>query len=117
MFTKLTGTIANTFLAGDKVTGSVSGATAIVHHVEGSNLFVHDVQGAFRIDDNISAEGAGSTATLTSTNTAPRTYNIDRARSVAQKPNTAAREIFTADVLLDLDNVLSGTVTLSLIHI
>ena len=111
MFTKLTGTIANTFLAGDKVTGSVSGATAIVHHVEGSNLFVHDVQGAFRIDDNISAEGAGSTATLTSTNTAPRTYNIDRARSVAQKPNTAAREIFTADVLLDLDNVLSGTVT------
>ena len=110
MFTKLSGTLANTFVAGDKVTGSVSGATAIVHHTESSNLFVHDVQGAFIATDNISAAGSGSTATLTNI-AAPRTYNIDRARSVAQKPNIADREIFTADVSLTLDNVLSGTVT------
>ena len=112
MFTKLSGTLANTFVAGDKVTGSVSGTTAIVHHTESSNLFVHDVQGAFIATENISAAGSGSTATLTNI-TAPRTYNIDRARSVAQKPNIAAREIFTADVHLTLDNVLSGTVTMN----
>ena len=112
MFTKLSGTLANTFVAGDKVTGSVSGATAIVHHTESSNLFVHDVQGAFIATDNISAAGSGSTATLTNI-AAPRTYNIDRARSVAQKPNIADREIFTADVSLTLDNVLSGTVTMA----
>jgi hypothetical protein len=111
MFTKLSGTLANTFVAGDKVTGSVSGATAIVHHTESSNLFVHDVQGAFIATDNISAAGSGSTATLTNI-AAPRTYNIDRARSVAQKPNIADREIFTADISLTLDNVLSGTVTM-----
>jgi len=110
MFTKLTGTIANTFVAGDKVTGSSTGTSAIVHHVEGSNLFVHDVQGAFTTSDNISAEGGGSTATLTSCS-AIRTYNIDRARAVAQKPNNTNREIFTADVSLSQDNVLSGTVT------
>jgi preprotein translocase subunit YajC len=108
MFTKLTGTIANTFVAGDKVTGSSTGTTAIVHHVEGSNLFVHDVQGAFTTSDNISAEGSGNTATLTSCS-AIRTYNIDRARAIAQKPNNTNREIFTADVSLTLDNTLTGT--------
>jgi hypothetical protein len=108
MFTKLTGTIANTFVAGDKVTGSSTGTSAIVHHVEGSNLFVHDVQGAFTTSDNISAEGSGNTATLTSCS-AIRTYNIDRARAIAQKPNNTNREIFTADVSLTLDNTLTGT--------
>ena len=72
---KLSGTLANTFVAGDKVTGSVSGATAIVHHTESSNLFVHDVQGAFIATENISAAGSGSTATLTNI-AAPRTYTL-----------------------------------------
>jgi hypothetical protein len=112
MFTKLTGTIANTFVTGDKVTGSATGTTAIVHHVEGSNLFVHDVQGAFSTSDNISAVGSGSNATLTSCS-AVRAYNIDRARSVAQLPNVAGREIFTADVFLDADQVLAGTITMA----
>jgi hypothetical protein len=113
MFTKLTGTLANTFIAGDRVTGSVSGATAIVHHTESSNLFVHDVQGAFVAADNLSVAGNGSTATLTSTNTAPRTYNIDRARSITQTPKNNQREIFTADLVLDSDKVLTGSVTIS----
>ena len=112
MFTKLTGAQTNTFIAGDKITGSVSGATAIVHHIEGSGvtagLFVHDVIGTFSIDDAISAQGGGNTAVIGDV-TAVRVYNLDRARSVAQAPNIASRENFTADIKLTLDNTLTGT--------
>ena len=118
MFTKITGTQTNTFVAGDKVTGSVSGASAIVHHIDGSGssagLYVHDVQGVFTTSDAITAIGTGNTATITAANnTAIRAYNLDRARSILQTPNVVAREIFKADISLTLDNVVTGTVTMS----
>ena len=65
MFTKLKagGSITNSNV-GDKVTGSLSGATGIIGHVNGVNMYVHDVVGTFVHNDVITSEGDG-TATFT----------------------------------------------------
>jgi len=116
MFTKITGTTsAATFTAGDKVVGSVSGATGIVANnvaSGGASILVHDVVGTFTDADAISAVGATDTAVIANV-TAVRTYNIDRARSVTQTPNQGSREIFTADIYADQDNTLTGSCSIN----
>jgi hypothetical protein len=116
MFTKITGTtsVAN-FLAGDKVVGSVSGATGIVANQVasgGASILVHDVVGTFTAADAISAVGAADTAVIANV-TAVRTYNVDRARSITQTPNQGANEIFTADLVADQDNTLTGSCSIN----
>ena len=120
MFTNLTGSAVtvNNFVAGDKVTGSVSGATGIVAKnvsAGAASIMVHDVVGTFVSTDAISAVGSGNTASIASlAATGIRSYNIDRARSLKQVPLvTSQRAVFKADIVIDLDNTLTGSVTLA----
>ena len=123
MFTKLKYSAhSGTAVVGDKITGSVSGATAIVAYDDGSGaLYVHDVVGTFTASDAISSSN-GSFAMTAGQHTGEnfrgtagevRTYNIDRVRGISQTPKTSAREIFTADVYLDSDFILTGQVSMS----
>ena len=116
MFTKITGTTATAaFAVGDKVVGSVSGATGIVAvaaSTGAASILVHDVVGTFTDADAISAVGKNDTAVIANV-TAVRTYNIDRARSVTQTPLNGSREIFTADIYADQDNTLTGSCTIT----
>ena len=116
MFTKITGTTATaSFTVGDKVVGSVSGATGIVANTVasgGASILVHDVVGTFTDADAISAVGTTDTATIANV-TAVRTYGIDRARSVTQTPTQTSREIFTADIYADQDNTLTGSCSIN----
>ena len=120
MFTNLTGSAVtvNNFVAGDKVTGSVSGATGIVAKnvsAGAASIMVHDVVGAFVATDAISTVGSGNTASIASLSaTGIRSYNIDRARSLKQTPLISSnRAVFKADIVTDLDNTLTGSVTLA----
>jgi len=113
MFTKLTGTITGSLSVGDKVVGSSSGATGIVAYtVSTTHLYVHDVVGQFTTSDSLTSigTGGGSVGTLSAT---PRSYNIDRVRSITQIPNNTSRETFTADIYLDSDKILTGSVSIS----
>lgn len=114
MFTKISYSAhSGTAIVGDRVTGSVSGAVGIVAYDNNSDaLFVHDVIGEFTSSDAISSEN-GSFAMTDSQNTAVRNYNIDRARGISQEPNESTRETFTADLHLDSDKILLGSVTIS----
>ena len=115
MFTKLTGTTSvASFVEGDRVIGSVSGATGIVANTVASgqaSILVHDVVGTFTTSDAISVQG--TTAAVIANVTAVRSYNVDRVRSIAQTPKNTAREIFTADLVVDSDKVLTGSVSIS----
>ena len=123
MFTKLKYSAHNgTAIVGDKVTGSASGATAIVAYDDGSGaLYVHDVVGTFTSADAISSTN-GSFAMTSAQHTGEnfkgtanevRTYNIDRVRGITQTPKVTAREIFTADIYTDQDFILTGQVSMS----
>ena len=116
MFTMLSCSVSsNNFKAGDKVTGSISGATGIVAYEDASNnhVMIHDVVGTFTTNDAISLKGSG-TYSSSSTLTAVRSFNVEDARSVGQvSSQTATEEDFTADIALDSDKLIS----LSLIHI
>ena len=109
MFTKLPyASHTGTAQAGDKITGSSSGATGIVAYDNNSNaLYVHDVVGNFSSNDSLSSEGAGNFAC--SVNGTPRNYNIDRTRSISQTPTNSSRAIFTADINTDAVKILTGT--------
>jgi len=113
MFTKLTGTTSTaTFEAGDKVTGATSGATGIVSEdvlSGGSEIYVHDVVGTFQVGESVNART--NTATIATT-TAVRSYNIDRVRSVFASTASGGTN-FTADLVLDSNVVLTGTITLT----
>jgi len=109
MFTKLSGTLSGTFSEGDKVVAN-NGATGIVSHTSSGQLFLHDVVGTFAVGNTITTEGVTSGTT---TVTAVRSYNVDRARSITQTPKNTNREIFTADLVADSDKVLTGTVTMT----
>ena len=109
MFTEITGTLSGTFTEGDRVV-SASGATGIVAYTSGSNLYVHDVTGTFEAGYAITTEGK---TTGTTTPTAVRTYNVDRARGVTQDPSDVNSQQFVADIIADSDRVLSGTVSIS----
>ena len=71
MFTMISCSVtANNFKAGDKVTGSTSGATGIVAYEDATNnhIMLHDVVGTFRTTDAISVKGQGtysSSSTIT----------------------------------------------------
>ena len=116
MFTMLSCSVSsNNFKAGDKVTGSISGATGIVAYEDASNnhVMVHDVVGTFTTNDAISLKGSG-TYSSSSTLTAVRSFNVEDARSVGQvSSQTATEEDFTADVALDNDKLISGLSTIT----
>lgn len=109
MFTKLSGTVSGTFTAGDKLVSS-SGATGIIAETvnSGSTVLVYDVVGTFGVNDTITTQGATSGTT---TLTAVRNYNLDRARGVAQNATSNSNADFTADIYLDSDKVLAGQLT------
>jgi hypothetical protein len=109
MFTKLPyASHTGTAQAGDKITGSATGATGIVAYDNNSDaLYVHDVVGSFSTNDVLSSEGAGNFAC--SISGTPRNYNIDRTRSITQTPTNGSRETFTADINTDAVKILTGT--------
>jgi len=109
MFTRISGTLSGTFTTGDRVVSN-SGAVAIVSHTDGAELFVHDVVGTFAIGNSITTEGVTSGTT---TVTAVRSYNVDRARSITQTAKNTNREIFTADLVADSDKTLTGSLTMA----
>jgi len=103
---------SGTAKGGDKVTGSVSGATGIIAYDNNSNaLYIHDVDGTFLDTDAISSEGAGDFALTAGQNTGVRTYDIGVVRGISQVPQNTNREVFTADTLVDKEATLSGVVT------
>ncbi len=108
MLTKLSGTLGGTFTEGDQVVGGTSGATGIVSYTASGQLYVHDVVGTFVVGDAITTKG---TTSGTTTVTAVRNYNIDRARGVSQDPVDAGSTTFTANVKVDNSKVLLGTLT------
>ena len=108
MLTKLSGTLSGTFTEGDQVVGGTSGATGIVSYTASGQLYIHDVVGTFVVGDAITTNG---TTSGTTTVTAVRNYNIDRARGVSQDPVDASSTIFTANVKVDASKVLLGTLT------
>lgn len=113
LFTKITGTTSGaTFKSGDRVVGSSSGAIGIVAEdvtSGGSAIYVHDVIGVFTDADSISAES--NSATISNV-TAVRTYNIDRARSVASTWQSNSAN-FTADVVVDDITTIQGSVSIT----
>lgn len=113
IFTKLVyPSHTGTAVAGDRITGGTSGATAVIAYDDGSSaIFVHDVVGTFTAGESLTSSGAGSFAVNAITST--RTYNIDRVRSITQTPKQGSREIFTADIVADQDNTLTGTCTIA----
>lgn len=105
MFTRLTGTKGGTLNVGDQIVGSTSGATGIVAHSDGADIYVHDVQGTFVLEACTSnGTGAGTIGTLS----AVRTYNVGRVRSVTQASEGSGHARFTADVVVDAVRKLSG---------
>jgi len=103
--------------AGDKVTGGTSGATGIVAYDNNSNaLYVHDVVGTFVHGEAITSTGDGDFSctsygdTYRSTSREIRSYNIDRVRGMGQERSDATLADFTADLIVDQDTQLTGTV-------
>ena len=122
MFTKLSfdgdpGVLSNNFRVGDKVTGSVSGATGIVAYQNTSSNFVmvHDVIGTFTTSDVITIKGYGTWSQGSETLSAVRSYNVEDARGVGQEPSTAssADKNFTASIPTDNVKIISGASVLT----
>jgi len=113
MFTKISYSgHSGTAQVGDKITGSSSGATGILAYDNNSNaIYLHDVVGNFTTSDALSSEGAGNFSITSGQNTAVRDYNIDRVRSITQNPKETSRETFTADLVVDAEFSLAGTIT------
>ena len=113
MFARITGTTSGaTFESGDKVTGATSGATGIVAFdvaSGGSEIFVHDLTGTFQTGEAINAR---TNAATIASSTAFRSFNIDRVRSVFGSTASGGTD-FTADLVLDSNQILTGTVTLA----
>ena len=102
-------------LVGQRVEDTTTGAHGIVAEVDYSNNFIklHDVVGTFADGNQIAATGGGNSSGFVIDTNGVRTYNIDRARGISQTSNNTAREIFTADIVTDLLNTLTGTVIFS----
>ena len=123
MFTKLKySSHGGAASVGDRLVGSISGATGIVVYDNGSDaIYLQDVVGEFTSSDVISStEGTFGLTAVQNTGenyrgTAGeiRTYSIDRVRSLSQSPETSGRAIFTADVDTDQDNTLTGSVSMA----
>ena len=112
MFTKLTGTASGTINVGDKVTGNESNATGIVAYKSSNDLYLHDVIGSFLTSGTEDLTFGNSTGSFSNIS-AVRGYNIDRARSLFQAPKVGGTaQKFTADISLDADKVLSGTLNM-----
>ena len=107
MFTKLT-TASVSFSKGQKIIGSVSGATGIVAEAvsSGTTVLVHSVVGQFNTSDVVRKIQNASGGVAVS---ATRIFDIGRIRRVHQDRGTGVFQEFGGDVVLE-DN-------LSLIHI
>jgi len=103
-------TNATPVLVGQRIEDTTTGAHGIVAEVDYTNNYikVHDLVGTFGVGNQIAATGGGNSSGFEIS--AVRTYNIDRARGITQISNNTAREIFTADIVTDLLNTLTGTV-------
>ena len=116
MFTMLSiSNASGNFVAGDKITGSISGATGIVAYGDHTNnhVMLHDVVGTFTTGDALTLKGKG-TYSAGGSPTAVRGFNVEDARSVGQvSSQTSTEEDFTADVALDSDKLISGISSLS----
>ena len=115
MFTMLSIAVtSNNFKAGDKVTGSVSGATGIVAYEDATNnhIMVHDVVGTFTTNDALTLKGAG-TYNSSSTLSAVRSFHVEDARGVGQETSDTGEEDFTGNVATDSDKLLSGVASIT----
>ena len=123
MFTKLKySSHGGAASVGDRLVGSISGATGIIVYDNGSDaIYLQDVVGEFTSSDVISST-EGTFGLTANQNTGEnyrgtageiRTYSIDRVRSLSQSPETSGRAIFTADVDTDQDNTLTGSVSMA----
>jgi len=112
MFTKISYTgHSGSASAGDKVTGSVSGATGIVAYDNNSDaIYLHDVVGTFVSSDALSSKGVGDFSITAGQNDGVRNYNIDRVRSVGQLLDQGTLD-FTANAVVDAEFTLTGSVT------
>lgn len=66
-FTKLTmsGTISATLVEGDKVTGSTSGATGLVHYQDSTKIFISKINGEFQTGETINISDRASATSET----------------------------------------------------
>ena len=107
MFTKLT-TASVTFAKGQKIIGSVSGATGIVAEAvsSGTTVRVHSVVGQFNTSDVVRKIQNSSGGVAVS---AIRVFDIGRIRRVHQDRGTGVFQEFGADVLLENNFTLTGS--------
>jgi len=112
MYTKLTTAATNYALtAGQKIKGSVSGATgtvAVTSAAGATTIMLLDVEGSFSTSDTIRLEHATTGGKAVS---AVRTYSTDRVRQVYQTSRTSGSAVFAANtVTTDNQFVITGTV-------
>ena len=111
MFTQMT-ISSGTFAKGQKVKGTVSGATGIV--AEGissaSTLYLHSIVGTFNTSDTIRKEQNSSGGSTVST---IRSYDVGRIRKVFQDRGTGNFQEFGANVTLEDNFVLTGSGTVT----
>ena len=107
MFTKLT-TASVSLSKGQKIVGSVSGATGIVAKAvsSGTTVLVHSVVGQFNTSDVIRKIQNSSGGVAVS---ATRIYDIGRIRRVHQDRGTGVFQEFGADVVLEDNFTLTGS--------
>lgn len=107
MFTKLT-TASVSFSKGQKIIGSVSGATGIVAEAvsSGTTVLVHSVVGQFNTSDVVRKIQNASGGVAVS---ATRIFDIGRIRRVHQDRGTGVFQEFGGDVVLEDNFTLTGS--------
>jgi hypothetical protein len=107
MFTKLT-TASVSFSKGQKIVGSVSGATGIVAKAvsSGTTVLVHSVVGQFNTSDVVRKIQNASGGVAVS---ATRIFDIGRIRRVHQDRGTGVFQEFGGDVVLEDNFTLTGS--------
>ena len=111
MFTKLT-TASVTFAKGQKIIGTVSGATGIVAEAvsSGTTVRVHSVVGQFNTSDTVRKIQNSSGGAAVS---AIRVFDIGRIRRVHQDRGTGVFQEFGGDVVLEDNFTITGQGTVT----
>ena len=102
----MTGTIANTLVVGDFITGSTSGASAFIVEQVGSDLYISSVVGNFSIGETITVNDRD--VATTETIMTIRAYSFGDFKQVYQETANGVIN-FTADLSLEDTLTLSGT--------
>jgi hypothetical protein len=105
-----TSTFQGTISEGDTLTGSTSGATAVVtsNQASAGRLFVVDVTGTFQSGETIS-NGTGGSAVMTQTGTADQTGFIVVVDNLASNPVPGRSIAFAGDSTTYVIQSVSGT--------